>query len=128
MPSQRELIFTIIKPGFLDKSQGIIELFAKSGWSVMMTSTKRLLPVQARELYKVHKDKDFYQDLCEYMSSGQSMAIIFERPGRTNDSTFKEVQDIKDVVRKRWGIDDCKNVLHSSDSFSAMEHEMRIYF
>lgn len=128
MPSQREMIFTIIKPGFLDKSQKIIDLFKARGWDVLMTTTKQLLLSQAHELYAVHKNKDFYDDLCEYMSSDRSMAIIFERPGRTDKSTFEEVKNLKDTIRKRWGIDDCKNVLHSSDSFSAMTHEMGIYF
>lgn len=128
MPSRREMIFTIIKPGFLDKSQEIIELFKEHGWSILMTTTKQLLLTQAQDLYTVHKDKDFYGDLCEYMSSGQSMAIIFERPGKTEATTFSEVKSIKDTIRNRWGIDDCKNVLHSSDSFSAMEHEMCVYF
>lgn len=123
-----EQIFTIIKPGFLEHTADIINEFANHGWEVSQTTIKKLTDDEAKQLYKVHKDKDFYDELCEYMSSGPTRAIIYKRNGRTNSATFEEVASIKDAIRDRWGIDDCRNVMHSSDSFSAMEHESSIYF
>lgn len=121
-------IFTIIKPGFLDHSQDIITIFDRAGWKLDKSTIKTLTISEAKELYKVHKDKDFYEDLCNYMSSGPSRAIIYKRYGKTNSDTFKDVAVLKDAIRDSWGIDDCKNVMHSSDSLSAMEHESAIYF
>lgn len=124
-----ERIFTIIKPGFLDYSDRIITMFANEGWVIDKMTAKKLLLSEAKELYKVHKDKDFYNDLCEYMSSGLSRAIIYKRKGsKTSNETFEEVGKLKDKIRDKWGIDDCKNVMHSSDKLSAMEHESSIYF
>ena len=72
-------IFTIIKPGFLNHSQDIITMFDRAGWKLDKSTIKTLTIGEAKELYKVHKDKDFYEDLCNYMSSGPSRAIIYKR-------------------------------------------------
>lgn len=121
-----EGVFTIIKPGFLDKIDEIIEMFEAEGWCPCRTTMKQLQLDEAKELYKVHKDEKWYDDLCEYMSSGPSRAIMFIN----NDAKdpFKEVTKIKDKVREKWGIDDCKNVMHSSDSQESQNHESSIYF
>ena len=65
MPMQK--IFVIIKPGFLQHSQSIIERFKERGWKVEKTRVKKLLLSEAKSLYKVHKEEDFYKPLCEYM-------------------------------------------------------------
>lgn len=124
-------IFTVIKPGFLDKSQNIIEIFNSYGWEIEKIRTVKLTLSQAKKLYAVHKNEDFYDDLCSYMSSDICSAIIYKKDtdgGFTQNDAFKEVQKIKDSIRDKWGINDCKNVLHSSDSFSAMEQESSIFF
>lgn len=123
-----ETIFTIVKPGFLDKTEDILLIFNANGWGMTKTTIKTLTLREAKELYKVHKDEQWYDSLCEYMSSGPSRAIIFARPGQQDSGTYESVAELKDEIRKRWGIDDCKNVMHSSDSMSAMQHELRFYF
>ena len=117
-----QLIFTIIKPGFLQYTQQIIDIFADNGWDVDQTTIKALTRDEANELYKVHKNEDWYD------SSGHSRAFMFTKPGRQTKDTYKDVAEIKDGIREKWGVDDCRNVMHSSDSMSAMEHESRFYF
>lgn len=121
-------IFVIIKPGFLQHSQSIIERFKEVGWRVEKTKVKRLLLSEAKSLYKVHKEEDFYKPLCEYMSSDITRAIIFSKPGNQSKSTFDKVSKLKDEIRKEYSESDMRNVLHSSDSQEAMDYEMGIYF
>lgn len=121
-------IFVIIKPGFLQHSQSIIEIFKEAGWRVEKTRVKRLLLSEAKSLYKVHKEEDFYKPLCEYMSSDITRAIIFSKSGNQSKSTFDKVSKLKDEIRKEYGESDMRNVLHSSDSQEAMDYEMGIYF
>lgn len=121
-------IFAVVKPGFIDLSQDVIEIFENVGWKLKRIRTKQLTIQEARRLYAVHKKEDFYKDLCEYMASDMSVGIIFEKPGVINKDMYEEVDKIKDKIRKKWGKDDMRNVLHSSDSLSAMEHEAEIYF
>jgi nucleoside-diphosphate kinase len=124
----RQWIFTIVKPGFLDHTQDIITMFGDEGWEVDRMTVKTLTLSEARDLYKVHKDKEFYDDLCDYMSSGPSRAIIYKKKGTLTSDTYKEVGVLKDAIRERWGIDESKNVMHSSDSLPAAQHESSIYF
>jgi nucleoside-diphosphate kinase len=119
-------IFVVIKPGFLDKSQEILDMYKDEGWTLKFATIKQLLLSEARELYKVHKKQDFYKDLCDYMSSGITRAMIFTK--ETNKDEFKEATRIKDVIRDKWGESDMRNVVHSSDSKENMEHEAGIYF
>ena len=124
----KESIFTIIKPGFLQYTQDILDIFAKDGWKMSKTTIKTLTLSEAKQLYKVHRNEDWYDSLCDYMSSGPSRAIIFERPGQQDKGTYDAVAKIKDDIRDKWAIDDCRNVMHSSDSMTTMEHESGIYF
>ena len=121
-------IFTVVKPGFLEKSQDIIKRFEMDGWSVWRTKPKQLLLSEAYRLYKVHKNESFYKDLCKYMSSGVSRAIIFKKDGKVDDDMFNEVKKIKDEIREKYGESDMRNVLHSSDSLEHMKEEASIYF
>lgn len=119
-------IFVVIKPGFLDKAQEILDMYKDEGWTLKFATIKQLLLSEARELYKVHKKQDFYKDLCDYMSSGVTRAMIFTKA--TKKDEFKEATRIKDVIRDKWGESDMRNVVHSSDSKENMEHEAGIYF
>ena len=120
--------FVVIKPGFLDLSQKVVDIFKKHNWSIKNTTIKQLQLDEAKRLYEVHKNESFYKDLCQYMSSGPSRAFIFTKPGKYTKRTFSSVAVIKDMIRDKYGIDDMKNVLHSSDSKENMMKEAKVYF
>lgn len=122
-------IFIIIKPGFEKLSQIILEKFADAGWKLEMSKTKTLLLSEAKKLYAIHKKEEWYKPLCEYMSSGPTMAFILR-----NDSipmtpkVFEITGAIKDEIRDEYGESDMRNVIHSSDSIEHMNEEKAIYF
>lgn len=122
----KKCIFVVIKPGFLDKSSHILEIFKENGWEMQKTIVKQLLLKEAKKLYQIHKGKDFYEELCKYMSSSPCRAIIFKNP--SSSDPFEETKVIKDEIRNMYGESDMRNVLHSSDSKDNMEHEMSIFF
>lgn len=119
-------IFVVIKPGFLDKTSDILDVYKENGWVLKYTTIKQLMLEEAKKLYKVHKKQDFYKDLCDYMSSGVTRAMIFTK--ETNDDEFEEASRIKDEIREKWGESDMRNVVHSSDSKENFEKEASIYF
>lgn len=119
-------IFVVIKPGFLDKTSDILDIYKDEGWKLKFTTIKQLMPAEAKRLYAIHKKKDFYKPLCEYMSSDITRAFIFTK--ETNDDEFKEASRIKDEIREKWGESDMRNVVHSSDSKVNFEKEASIYF
>lgn len=120
-------IFIVVKPGFADHAADIVNMFEKEGFKAVNYKTKNLSLKEAQKLYKVHKDKDFYTRLCRYMSSGPSIAILFNTSDDL-ESSVKKVAKIKDEVRSKWQKDDMKNVIHSSDSPENLWNEMAIFF
>lgn len=118
-------IFIIIKPGFLNISDKIIEKFIQNGYVVKRSKSKKLLLSEAKELYSIHKDEDFYEPLCNYMSSDITTAFILSSHG---DDIFEKTSKIKDELREEYGESDMRNVIHSSDSKEHMIDEMKIYF
>jgi nucleoside diphosphate kinase len=84
-----------------------------------------LLYDEAKSLYLVHKDEDFYEDLCKYMSSDLSTALILYKK---SDNIFKDFEKLKDKIREEYGESDMRNVIHSSDSYKSFTHESQIYF
>ncbi len=122
-------IFIIIKPGFFQYTQDILNRFAEGGWKILKQRSKKLLLQEAKQLYKIHKKEDFYKDLCKYMSSDITTAFILRNDKlKQSPDTFKETTKIKDEIRDKYGESDMRNVIHSSDSLEHMNQEKSIYF
>lgn len=119
-------VFVVVKPGFLNKANAIIDKFARAGFRFVAMRTKRLTFGEAKRMYYVHKDEDFYYNLCKYMSSGPCIGIRFDARGI--DDPFKAAADLKDKIRKLYGEDDMRNCLHSSDNAENMHKEMSVFF
>lgn len=120
--------FIIIKPGFLNISYKVLEEFKNCGWELAKNRTLTMLPSQARQLYKVHRKKDFYESLIKYMSSGTCMPCVISKTGVNTRDAAKEISEIKDIIRKEYGWSEMENVLHSSDSASSNMNEMKLFF
>lgn len=125
----KKYVFVVIKPGFSDISKDVIERFGKEGLELYKTRTKILSLREAKQLYKVHKDEDFYDDLCKYMSSDFSIGILFSYPSEwKQDKAFKKVDKLKDQIRKDYQESDMRNAMHSSDNMENMRYECSMYF
>ena len=126
--SGTQKVFIIIKPGFLQYTENIMEILKDAGWVVDRTIVKKLLPQESKKLYEVHKKESFYEDLCNYMSSDISRACILKKIGSKLDDPFETIAKIKDNIRTEYGESDMRNVMHSSDSYESMVHEASVYF
>ena len=65
--------FVILKPEFLSHKNEWIETLQNNEWDILDKKQLTLSKDQAAELYSMHKGKDFYDDLCKYMSSGECL-------------------------------------------------------
>lgn len=124
-PMKKNHVLVVVKPGFESLLGTVCNLFKKNGYQIIKTKTKRLTTTEAKELYKVHKDEDFYEDLCKYMSSGLTTAFIVKKK---SNNIFDEFAKLKDKIREEYGESDMRNVIHSSDSYKSFTHESQIYF
>ena len=126
--TEMQRVFVVLKPGSLELGDKVIDIFKENGWSVYQSTIKRLLLKEAMKLYYVHKNEEFYESLCKYMSSAPCRAFIFEKPGKQSQTSFDEVAKIKDEIRQEYGESEMRNVLHSSDSEENMKNEASIFF
>lgn len=117
-----KLEFVIIKPEFLRYQQEIEDILLSNGFSINKKLKKTLSLDEAMNLYKMHESEDFYEDLCKYMSSGDSIGYIL------NNRKNKDLSKLKDQIREKYGRSNMKNVMHSSDSRENVTRESKIYF
>lgn len=117
--------FVILKPEFLDHEEEFLKLLDNNGWKIIQKSKKKLSQAEAEELYKMHKGKDFYKDLCKYMASGDCLCCQCYKDCK---DPIKDMDALKDKVRKTWGKDDMRNAMHSSDSMNNVNRESKLIF
>ena len=133
--SNIEQTLSIIKPDAMERSlDGEIKLmFEKDGFKIAKEKKIQLAKHEAEQFYKVHETKPFYNDLCEYLSSGPIMVMILEKEnavlanrelmGATNPKDAEE-----GTIRKKFGISIDKNSVHGSDSVENAKIEINFFF
>ena len=133
--SNIEQTLSIIKPDAMERSlDGEIKLmFEKNGFKIAKEKKIQLAKHEAEQFYKVHETKPFYNDLCEYLSSGPIMVMILEKEnavlgnrelmGATNPKDAEE-----GTIRKKFGISIDKNSVHGSDSVENAKIEINFFF
>ena len=117
--------FAMLKPGFLDHEDEFLTLLKNNKWNVIQKKKGVLTQEQAEALYKPHKGKEFFNDLVKYMCSDESLSCLCQKD--CNDP-IKDMSGLKDKVRQKWGEDDMKNAMHSSDSLDNVSRESSIVF
>ena len=117
--------FVILKPEFLKYEQQWLDMLTNNDWQIVQKKKLKLTHEQAEELYKMHKDKDFYKDLCDYMSSDDCICCTCHKDCK---DPIKEMKKLKDKARDAWGKSEMKNAMHSSDSLKNVERESKIVF
>lgn len=117
--------FVILKPDFLDHTNEWLKILQDNEWDILDKQTLKLSHKQAEELYSMHKGKDFYNDLCDYMCSDECCCCKCYK--ECNDP-IEEMDKIKEQIRKKWGKDEMRNAMHSSDSLQNAAREAKIVF
>ena len=133
--SNIEQTLSIIKPDAMERSLDaeIKLMFEKNGFKIAKEKKIQLVKHEAEQFYKVHETKPFYNDLCEYLSSGPIMVMILEKEnavlanrklmGATNPKDAEE-----GTIRKKFGISIDKNSVHGSDSVENAKIEINFFF
>ena len=123
--------FIIIKPGFLDYKDEIFKYCTDKGFIMHdHTNPMRLTDKQIKDLYGCHSKEDWYDDLCKYMASGDIIAAeyVFDYDKYPDTNTISLMKEIKHHFRDKYGKDDMRNCMHSSDSLAHVQKEGKIIF
>ena len=133
--SNIEQTLSIIKPDAVERnlSEKIKTIFLKNNLSILNKKKLHISKDEAAEFYKVHQSKPFYDQLCNYLSSGPIEVLILEGEnailknrelmGATDPKNAKE-----GTIRKLYGVSIDKNSVHGSDSFDNAKIEIDFFF
>ncbi len=88
---------------------------------------------EAEQFYKVHETKPFYNDLCEYLSSGPIIVMSLQKENAVLDNrklmgTTNPKDAEKGTLREKYGISIDKNSVHGSDSIENAKIEIDFFF
>ena len=135
MNNINERTLSIIKPDAVERGieESIKKIFLDKNLKIVEEKKIIISKTEAEEFYKVHQSKPFYNDLCNYLSSGPIIVMTLEGNdavklnrklmGATNP---KEAE--KDTIRGLYGISIDKNSVHGSDSSENAKIEIDFFF
>ena len=133
--SNIEQTLSIIKPDAVERNlqEEIKNEFKKNGFIIAKEKKIHISKIEAEQFYKVHQAKPFYNDLCNYLSSGPIVVMTLEQEkavlnnrnlmGATNPKEADE-----GTLRKKYGISIDKNSVHGSDSVENAKIEIDFFF
>ena len=130
-----ERTLSIIKPDAVERNleNKIKSFFEDKNLKVLKSKKIKISKDEASEFYKVHQTKPFYNDLCNYLSSGPIVVMILE--GENAVSKNRQLMGATDplkaeegTLRKMYGISIDKNSVHGSDSVENGKIEIDFFF
>ena len=125
----------IIKPDAVasGKAGNILAHLQKEGFTVLALRMTRLTAEQAGEFYGVHRERPFYPELVEFMTSGAVIPIALERQDAV--ARLREVIGSTDpaeaaegTIRKLYAESKGRNAIHASDSDENAANEIAFFF
>ena len=127
--------FTMIKPDATSKGYtgAILDQIIKAGFKVKAMKWTNLTPAQAGQFYEVHKERPFYGELVDFMSSGPIVAAILEKENavadfRTLIGATNPAQAAEGSIRKNFAASIGENAVHGSDSDENAQIEGNLFF
>ncbi len=130
-----ERTLVLIKPDALkrDLVGEVINRFERQGLRLVSIKMLRLNESEAMAFYAVHKDKPFFKELVDYMSSGPIVAMVLEGEGAIG--RVREIMGATDpneakagTIRGDLGINKTENTVHGSDSKESAALEISFFF
>lgn len=116
--------FCLLKPGCAEEhADDFCRLLEHYGWDIIDKQKRKLSRQDAADLYISLANEPFYNDLCDYMSSGDCFCCACRTAAA---DPIEEMASFKKIVREMWGEDDMRNAMHSSDSIENVARESAI--
>jgi nucleoside-diphosphate kinase len=130
-----EQTLSIIKPDAIEKNLigKILERFEKNNLKIIAAKMLELSKEDAQDFYSVHKEKPFYNDLVELMTSGPILVYVLygenaiEKTRKTMGATDPTKAE-KGTIRKDFATNVERNAVHGSDSKENAKKEIDFFF
>ena len=130
-----EQTLSIIKPDAVERNleDKIKNFIEKNNLRISKTKKVKISKEEASEFYKVHQTKPFYEELCNYLSSGPIVVMILEGENAVSKNrqlmgSTDPMKAEKGTLRKMYGLSIDKNSVHGSDSIENAKIEINFFF
>ena len=130
-----EQTLSIIKPDAVERNleSEIKIFFEKNNLKITKSKKVKISKEEASDFYRIHQTKSFYNDLCNYLSSGPIVVMILQ--GENAISKNRQLMGNTDpkkaeegTLRKMYGLSIDKNSVHGSDSIENAKAEIDFFF
>ncbi|MEN2464839.1 nucleoside-diphosphate kinase [Ornithinibacillus sp. FSL M8-0202] len=130
-----EKTFLMVKPDGVQRNLvgEIVNRFERKGFKLVGAKLMQISEELASEHYGEHKERPFFGELVEFITSGPVFAMVWE--GEKVISTAREMmgktnpaEALPGTVRGDFGVTVGKNVIHGSDSPESAEREINLFF
>ncbi|MEM0365317.1 MAG: nucleoside-diphosphate kinase [Candidatus Nitrosocaldus sp.] len=133
----------VIKPDAVRKNLigSILKRFEDEGFRIRELRMLRLSKEDAEEFYSVHKDKPFFNELVQFITSGSIVAAILEDESSNDDGGMDAIAKVRRIIgatnpskaeegtiRRLYGSSITENAIHASDSIESFEREAKVIF
>jgi nucleoside-diphosphate kinase len=127
--------FTMIKPDAIKNGHAgaILDMILKAGFRIVALKQTKLTTETAGKFYEVHKERPFYGELVQFMSSGIIIAAILEKENAVADfrkliGATNPAQAEEGTIRKKYAASVGENAVHGSDSDENAKIEGAFFF
>jgi nucleoside-diphosphate kinase len=129
------LTFGMIKPDAINRkiSGDIIRFIELNGFEIIELKKLNMTKNQAKDFYEVHKDKPFFGELVEMITSGPVFVFVIKKENAVSQwrflmgATNPAVADLG-TIRKMYGVSIGQNSVHGSDSEENAKKEIKFFF
>ncbi len=130
-----ERTFSIIKPDAVERNKigEITAMLENAGLRVVASKRLKLDKSKASKFYEVHKERPFFQSLCDFMCSGPIVVQVLEgedavKRNREIMGATNPEEAADGTIRKKYAISLEKNSIHGSDSLENAKIEISQFF
>lgn len=130
-----ETTFVLIKPNVMkkEKAGAIIDRFQKEGLKVKALKMTHLEKEKCEEFYQEHKERPFFSELVEFISSAPVIVMALSGEGavlkaRKIMGATDPKQADPGTLRFEYGDSVGENAVHGSDSLKSAEKELALFF
>ncbi len=130
-----ERTFSIIKPDAVERNiiGEITAMLENAGLRVVASKRLKLDQAKASQFYEVHKERPFFQSLCDFMCSGPIVVQVLEgedavKRNREIMGATNPEEAAEGTIRKKYALSLEKNSVHGSDSLENAKIEISHFF
>ena len=131
----KDRTFAIIKPDAVREGHTgkIYDKIIKSNFNVKGAKLLKMTKKQAEGFYEIHKEKPFFDDLIQFMTSGPCMVLTLEKENavdswRETIGATNPEDALAGTIRKDFALNVQENAVHGSDSNENAQKEIAFFF